>query len=453
MKTMCGLLTAMLLLTSCLKSDDDSKSSLSNDTAIIAFSVGDMNKYTYSTSSTGETVATKTTVKGSDYVFSIDEDNHHIFNADSLPVGTDVKHVVCSVSSLNNGVVLIKSLASDSLFYFTASDSLDFSRPREFFVYASDGTGPKSYTVQLNVHQEEGEQFCWIQHANSEEIASLEAMKAVVLNKSIYVYGTKGGKTVGYKTMDGKTWTPLTEINDKDAYQNMVVMQDDAIYMIADGSLQKTTDGITWKVITNEVDVKRLIAASYTELYAFNDKNKIMVSFDKGETWIEDEWDEDFSWLPTEELAYVCVPLRMTAYADYILLAGISPAIGSVASVWRKIVEYDLQGLLEDKWVYMERTDDNLLGLPQLKNLILLAYDDGVLAFGEADNQFSPIYQSRDNGITWKKNTRYRLPDQFKGNVASFAATTDGKEIWLVSGGTGEVWQGHLNRLAWEEQE
>jgi hypothetical protein len=114
-------------------------------------------------------------------------------------------------------------------------------------------------------------------------------------------------------------------------------------------------------------------------------------------------------------------------------------------------VEYDLQGLLEDKWVYMERTDDNLLGLPQLKNLILLAYDDGVLAFGEADNQFSPIYQSRDNGITWKKNTRYRLPDQFKGNVASFAATTDGKEIWLVSGGTGEVWQGHLNRLAWEE--
>lgn len=450
-KTLCGLLTAMLLLTSCLKSDDNSSSSLYNDTAITAFSIGTLNRYTYSTSSTGETVATKTTVKGSDYIFSIDEENHRIFNADSLPVGTDVKHVVCAVSSLNNGAVLIKSLVSDSLFYFTATDSLDFSKPREFLVYASDGTGPKSYTVQVNVHQEEGEQFCWIQHTNTQEIASLDAMKAVVLDNSLYVYGTKGGKTVGYKTTDGEIWTPLTEINDQNAYQNMVMIQDEAIYMIANGSLQKTTDGITWTELVNNVAVKQLIATSFTELYGYNDDNKIMVSFDKGETWFEDEWDEDASWLPTEELAYVCVPLRMTAYADYILLAGISPAIGSIASVWRKIVEYDLQGLLEDKWVYMERTDNNLLGLPQLKNLMLLAYDDGILAFGAKDNQFSPIYQSRDNGITWKQNTRYRLPDQFKGNVASFAAATDGKEIWLVSGGTGEVWQGHLNRLTWDK--
>lgn len=451
-KTLCGLLTVTLLLTSCIKSNDDNSSSLSNDTAIVSFSIGTLNRYVRTTSSTGEETVTKTTVRGSDYKFSIDEENYCIFNADSLPVGTDVKHVTCSVASMNNGVVYIKSLVGDTLYLVNSTDSLDFSEPREFKVFASDGSAYQTYQVQINVHQEEGEQFCWIQSPSNNEIASLESIKAVMLNSALYVYGLKEGKTVGFMTTDGNSWISLAEIDDKDAYQNMVVIPEDAIYMIANGSLQKTTDGNTWTELVKDVAVKRLIASSKLELYAFDADNKIMVSMDDGLTWEEDELDESLSWFPIEETAYVCVPLRMTEYSDYILLAGISPVIGEIASVWRKIVEYDIQGLA-DKWVYMERTDENQLALPQLKNLVMLSYDDGVLAFGAKDNQFSPVYQSRDNGITWKKNKQYSLPEKFKGNVGSFTATTDGKKIWLVSGGTGEVWQGYLNKLVWDKKE
>ena len=450
-KTLYGLLAVTLLLTSCIKSNDDNSSSLSNDTAIVAFSIGTLNRYVSSTSSTGEETVTKTTVRGSDYKFSIDEEKYCIFNADSLPVGTDVKRVTCSVTTMNNGTVYIKSLEDGIFYLFNTTDSLDFSEPREFKVYASDGSANQTYKVQINVHQEEGDQFCWTQCPSNEEIASLEAMKSVMLNNDLYVYGLKEGKTVGYKTKDGSSWTLLSEIDDKDAYQNMVVIPEYAIYMIINGSLQKTTDGNIWTELVKDVAVTRLIATSKIELYAFDANNNIVVSRDEGQTWEEDELDESLSWFPTEETAYVCVPLKTTEYSDYILMAGISSAIGDIASVWRKIVEYDIQGLA-DKWVYMERTDDNQLALPQLNNVVLLSYDDRVLAFGVKDNQFSPIYQSRDNGITWKKNKQYILPEEFKGNVDSFTATTDGRKIWLVSGGTGEVWQGYLNKLIWDKE-
>ena len=450
-KALCGLLTVSLLLTSCLKSDDDNNSTLSNDAAITSFSLGTLNKYIHTTSSTGADSIYKTTIAGSDYKFSIDQENHRIFNVDSLPIGTDVKHVVCTVSALNNGVVVIKSETSDSLLYFSITDSLNFTNSRELRVYANDGSRYQTYTVNVNVHQEEGEKFVWSQHTLSDEIAALENMKAVFLGNSLYAYGVKSGKTVGYVTTDGETWTSLAEIDDAMAYQNMLICGD-AIYMIANSSLQKTQDGKTWEVIKSDVGVKQLVASSFTELYALSTDYKMMVSKDEGQTWEEDELDEDASWLPTEETAYVCVPLRMTADADYLLLAGTSPAILSISSVWRKIVEYDLQES-EDKWVYMERTDDNLLALPQLLHLQLMAYDDGVLAFGVKDGVFSSIYQTRDNGINWKKNSKYQLPEKFNGNVDSFAAVTDGNEIWLLSGSTGEVWQGHLNRLAWNKKE
>lgn len=450
-KILFWLLTATLLLSSCLKSDDDNNSTLSSDAAITNLSLGTLNRYIHTTSSTGKDSVYKTTFDGSEYKFSIDQEHHRIFNTDSLPTYTDVKHVLCTVSALNNGVVLLKSEISDTLFYFSSTDSLDFSNPRELHVMSSDGSAEQIYSLQVNVHQEEGETFVWSQHSKSNEIAALDNMKAVFLKDALYVYGVQAGKTVGYVTKDGETWTSLEEIDDAEAYQNMLVFGD-AIYMIADGSLQKTNDGKTWEVIKNSVDVKQLIATSYTELYALNADNKIMVSSDEGKTWVEDELDEDASWLPVQETAYVCVPLRMTDYADYILLAGTSPAVSSISAVWRKIVEYDLQGLV-DKWVYMERVDDNLLALPQLHHLQMMAYDDGVLAFGSKDGSFSSIYQTRDNGINWKKNSKYQLPKKFEGDVNSFAAATDGNEIWLLSGGTGEVWQGHLNRLAWNKKE
>lgn len=449
-KVMCGLLAAMTLLASCMK-DNDSSSTLYNDTAITAFSLGTLNRYLHTTSSTGADSVYKVTVTGSDYKFSIDQATHRIFNADSLPAGTDVKHVITYVTTLNNGSVYVKSAKSDSVMYHSSADSLDFSEPRIFLVTASDGSGYEEYTVKINVHQEEGEKFVWKAHANNDDIAALEAAKAVMIDEELFVFGVKAGKTVGYKTTDGESWTALLELEDETAYRNIMTFGGN-LYTLVNGSLQSSADGETWSVVKENVEVSQLVASNSGELYGLSDAGVILFSEDGGETWKEDVFDEDVTWLPQEEIAYACLPVQMTYGAEQIVLAGTSPAIPYYASVWRKISEHDVQSQ-EDKWVYIDRSDNYRFALPQLKNLVMMPYDDGILAWGVEDGEFSSIYQSRDNGIIWKKNTNYKLPEDFNGSTASFAAATDGKEIWLVSGVTGEVWQGHLNKVAWEKSE
>ena len=447
---MCGLLTTILLLASCMKSDDGS-STLYNDTAITAFSLGTLNRYLHTTTSNGLDSIYKVTLTGSDYKFSIDQANHRIFNADSLPTNTDVQHVVCSVSTLNNGTVFIKDLEdSDLLVYYSSADSIDFSTPRKFIVYAADGSGNEEYTVQLNVHKEEGNQFVWLAHHESEEMKSLDAIKAVMFGNQLYVFGAKDGKTLGYTTTDGESWTAITVIDDENAYKNILVFEDN-LYTIANGALQQSADGLEWTIVNAAPDVTQLVAASYSEIYGLTADGTLLFSEDKGINWIEDILDTDKSWLPTEEVAYVCYPANMTYYADYILMAGFSAGVDKISSIWRKIVEYDLQG--EEKWVYMDRTDDNRFALPQLENLILMCYDDGILAWGIKDDGFSSMYQSRDNGIVWKENSYYKLPVDFiESGECAFGAATDGKEIWLI-GNNGQVWQGHLNRVAWDKSE
>lgn len=459
-KGVCGLLTTMMLLVSCIDTDDVTLT-LNNDTAITSFSLGTLNRYMHTTiyTDTAEVDSTyKVTLTGSNYKFSIDESvrPHRIFNADSLPVGTDTKHVLCTITTLNNGLVLFRKLPTDSivaeadtLSYYSSTDSIDFSVPRTLYVYSTDGYGREEYNVQVNVHQEEGEQFVWIRHANNTDIAALEAAKAVSLNNELYVYGLKAGKTVGYKTADGENWTTLTEIDDEMAYRNMVVGDSlRAIYTIANGSLQRTADGDTWSVVKSNVEVTQLVAANSTELYGLTDDGNLQFIKDGDEEWQDDKFDDDYALFPQEEIAYTCIPANMTKDAEQIILAGISPADSVIASVWRKITDAQSQ---QDKWVYMERSDNNQFALPQLKNPVMMPYDDGILAWGIVDGEFSPVYQSRDNGLIWKTNTRYQLPEEFNGSTNCFAATTDGKEIWLVSGESGEVWHGHLNKIVWEK--
>jgi len=450
MKAMCGVLTMILLLASCMKSDDKT-STLYNDTAITAFSLGTLNRYLHTTSSKGTDSIYKVTVTGSDYKFSIDQANHRIFNADSLPVSTDVEHVVCSVSSLNNGSVFIEDTEdSDILHFYSSADSIDFSTPRKFLVYAADGSGYEEYTVQLNVHKEEGDQFRWIIHAESQEMTGMETIKALMIEDQLFAFGVKEGKTLGYMTTDGESWTPIAEFDDENACNNMLVFEN-SLYTIVNGTLKQSNDGTEWTDVNTALDVTQLVAASFSELYGLTSDGTLMISDDNGVTWIEDVLDTDKSKLPTMDVAYICYPANMTYYADYILMAGFSTGVDKISSVWRKIVEYDLQG--DEKWAYMDRSDDNRYALPQLENLILMHYDDGILAWGIKDGTFSPIYQSRDNGIVWKENSYYKLPVYFTQNeVCAFGATTDGKEIWLI-GSNGQVWQGHLNRVAWDRSE
>ena len=95
------MLAATLLTTSCLGSDDDDVTTY-DDVAIMSFTLGTLNRYLTTTSSTGADSTYKTTYAGSSYKMNIDHLGGRIFNSDSLLNGTDNRHVLCTITTSNS---------------------------------------------------------------------------------------------------------------------------------------------------------------------------------------------------------------------------------------------------------------------------------------------------------------------------------------------------------------
>lgn len=388
------LVMTTVIMASCLKSSD-TEVTLYSDAVITNFTLGTLNKYVD---------GTKSTYSASTYLFNIDQSDRGthklkdttivgrcIYLADSLPLGTDLKHVVSTITTLNNGTAIIEDLDDpDSWLYYSSLDSIDFSKPRKVRVYSSDGEAYNQYFISVDAHQEDGEKFVWKLMRND--------------------------------------WQPSVE------------------------ETQTLPDGI-----------KKILGSSTTEQYALSTDNKLMVSHDKGVTWQEEKIAEDADKLPTRDLSLVSYPLAKTDSTDYVLLIGNREVneqnTESTAMVWRKVVDYS-QRAPKAYWTYIERdAEDETYSLPRMADLTMVKYDDGVLAFGaegiggcDITAPYSEIYQSRDNGITWKLTSRYAFPEDFDFSASDVKAVVDSDNfIWLYCTGTGEVWRGRLNRLGWKK--
>lgn len=158
-QVLCVWVMTVNLLSSCL-SNDSSEVTLYDDVAVTAFTLGTLNRQVHTISSTGKDSVYKVTFAGSGYVMAIDQVNRKIFNVQLLPQGTDIAHVLCTVTTRNSGTVTIKSLTSDSLTYYQATDSIDFTKPRILRIFSSSGEYC-DYEVTLNVRQVSKGQLLW----------------------------------------------------------------------------------------------------------------------------------------------------------------------------------------------------------------------------------------------------------------------------------------------------
>lgn len=181
----CVLLTGAVTLSSCLKDDDDDYSDYT-DVAITQFTLGTLNRYVHTTSTkTGNDTVVVNTVTGSNYKMTIDHLNQRIYNVTPLPVGTDAKHVVCTVSARNGGMVALKSATSDTLRWHSSTDSVDFSVPRTFRVYAANGIDTRDYTVTLNVSEDAGVSFEWQLVKTDDALVWTEGMRLEAYGDSV----------------------------------------------------------------------------------------------------------------------------------------------------------------------------------------------------------------------------------------------------------------------------
>ena len=456
------ILSALSCLTSCLKSDND-ETVYYDDAGITSFTLGTLNRYVHTLSKNGADSIYKTTVTGSKYAFYIDQNAREIYNPDSLPYGTDASHIICTVLTKNSGVVAIKSMVSDSVRWYSSSDSIDFTQPREFIVYSNSNKAMTRYKVRVNVHQEEGNVFNWTQAGSSSLFANLKGMKGMAVGKEVLVFGTTGEETVviGYGA-DG--WTQRSSALgafSEDAWKNVV--EKDGVLFMKSGTqlLRRTADG-EWEK-TADVDLQQLVASSSSSLYAISRAGVVVSSDDNGLTWEEEEMDADAALLPTQDISYVCTPVKTNTSLERLVLVGNRNETAyhdeKVAVVWSKIEDRERENVVHS-WSYNGADELAKFPLPRLRGLTVVGYGDGMVAVGGSGlgdcsvNAFAHIYESLDGGLAWKTRSYLPLPSGLQCNDGIVAMMTDAdNNLWLVCGGSGQVWRGRLNRLGWQENQ
>lgn len=462
------LLSAMLLLASCLGNDSE-ETVLYNDAAITSFQITTAKiKYHTTSKVTGEdSTYTVTNTSMSSYVFDIDQNLGRISNTDSLPVGTDASKLLCSYSSKNNGVAAIKSMSSDSIKILLTTDSTDFTSPRTLYVYSSNGENMRTYTVEVNVHKESADSFHWNQLPDNAEFAALNGAKAFFLGEKVVLLGSDGSATKVYSSTDGNAWsTGETSLGGK-AYGN-AVLKGDTLFIIDNNSLIYTTDGNSFTTVAGADDL-RLVGATSGELYAYGKDNSLKVSADGGRSWTDDIVDDDATLLPTEDIASCYMTFAHSDSTDYALIAGsctnYDESTGNTDSLlyrsksvtWRKLVERS-QIKEQGKWIFLSPESSNGYALPRMESLNVFEYGGKIMAFGGAGTgtctkaAYSTFYISNDGGITWKGDSRYNVPSAFDKTATTVATATDSDGyIWLICCGTGQVWRGRLNSMGWQK--
>ena len=322
-----ALFVACLSLTSCMH--DETEVTTYDDMSISSFKLGTLKRYLHTTSSKGMDSVYANTYSAGTYRIAIDQLQHRISNMDSLLPGTDLKHVVCTVTAKNGGMVYLKSIASDTLYYFASgTDSVDFSQPRVFRVFATDGSGSRDYTVTLRARSQAAGVLRW-------------------------TTADKGD----FPHIDGLSLNGLQEVAD------------------------------------------------------------------------------DAEMLPDPVLG--CASWLSATRTDYTLVVGKNKQSEKALVLWRKLTDTTGKG----QWTYMPLADDNPYYLPVMNAVSLVYLEGSILAFGSNGK----IYQSRDQGITWKQNPAYTFPSDFNTTDFCAAAEQNGM-LWLQDMASGKTWKGRLTK-------
>ena len=443
-----ALITATLSLSSCLSSDETTVE-YTHDTAITAFSLGSLDRYTKTKA--GKDTLLKANVTGSDYKFYIDQAQRKIYNVDSLPAGTRTAAVLATITSKNSSPILLMDInKTDSVAaYYSSSDSINFSTSRLIRVYSSDYSAYAQYTVTVYVHKELPYEFKWHELAqNNSQLAAFSDLKAVACGDYIYVFGktAEGTKVLKSAINDGSAWSSITmnESLSSDAYQSAVAL-DGKLYISDGGKVYASADAAIWTVVSDNADIKQLIGASSKNLYAYT-ATGISVSEDKGANWKAEKLDTDKAYLPKQNISMNVAGVLSAKDVENVMLLGTRDKAlkDTVATTWLRTVDYANE---DGQWNYLEIENNKSGKMPWLDQVITCAADTGFVALGSNGKW----YKSQDAGLTWTHDKKVALPGEFS-TAARFAFCRDKQHYyWIIR--NGYVWRGRFNIDGWNKED
>lgn len=191
--------------------------------------------------------------------FSIDLINARIFNADSMPYGTDVHALVPEITT--SGVSALELVVprpgkSDTTYNYLTNptDSIDFSNgPVTMKLTSYNEAVTVNYTISVNVHQVKSDSLAWGNVAYTKlptSLSSVVAQQTVKFDGKAYCLTTDGDRCCMSTSLNpgSKQWESR-EINlGFSPRVETFRASDDALYLLADTrKLYKSTDhGTSW---------------------------------------------------------------------------------------------------------------------------------------------------------------------------------------------------------------
>lgn len=447
------LITAALLaacvtmLTGCGSDDDVAADTTAGDCLLTTAVLGTLNCYQYTKAQDGTDSAYVVTVQGYYYPLSIDHMQGRVYNADSLPVGTDLSRVVFSSFSVS-GIAAIASLQDGRDSVYSYKDSTDFSVTRQISVYARNGNGKRTYDFDLRVHRENPDSFRWQKAGAAAELAGVTQARLLAVDGALTLFGRKAGRTVALRRIagtDGAAWTVDATTMDFETPQ--VAVLHGQYYSLAGGALVRSADGVTWtegEVPWNGLEdgfaADRLVAAGSGSLYVLSD-GRLFGSTD-GWAWAEQTLDEpdefpDAGWAACHNISAV------DGKTENLVMTGLRDGR---PVVWKKVT--DLAGLEHYPWMYLPAEPENIYACPALEDAVMVAYDGAAVLLGRKADGRNVILVSRDQGRTWKDN-EVMLPEEMAEHDCQLAA--DGNSLWIADCTAGVLWTGRFNRLGWAQ--
>ncbi len=450
-----ALMLLSVLIVSCAK--DEEAYVLSNDCYVSGVTLGYTKRMVHVTTQDGKDSTYYVSLNGQYYPMTVDQRNLLIYNEDSLPYGTQVSAMLATVSAA--GYVAYRPAGDEEAQWlsYSATDSINFSTPLSVRVVSMDGTAFREYTLKVNVHRQDADDFTWKQMPAAEVLQGMEQMKSVCWRNRLFVWGyVNGAVKVAYKELVGtQEWTLANTVGCEGADITTLQVLGDRLYMNGmDGVVMTSTDGLTWAT-TGPETVECLVAVGARYVYALSDGR--LYRSEDGRLWQQEKLDEASSFLPVQETASVCY--TMPNGDERILLMGSRDRTvhtGDTSTVvwgkyWNRSWTEDAAG-----WMFFNVAPDNRYVCPCLKNLTLFRYDDLLIACGgeSLDGKHAALdafYVSVDNGITWKTDDVLLPPAALKGTRKPLAVAVDDEAfIWMVCGT--DVWRGRLNRLGFEKK-
>lgn len=385
--------------------------------------------------------------------FSIDLNTGVIFNADSLPKGTNVSRLVPSITFGNTmykaKLKFLKDNETDTVIDYLTNpdDSIDFTHPVILDVVAQDTVSSFTYTIKVNVHTQIPDTVIWDRLSTSplpSTYSAPVAQKTIYKNSTAYslIEEYNGEYTLAScRDLNEGTWEKENIIFDFNPEIESLTSTSEYFWILSEeGNLYNSIDGLQWED-TGQTWLSILGAYGESLLGVKEDElNFYHTCYPLLENFIETPLESDFPVYGTSPLGVV---ENEWANTDFAIFAGGKTINGTISSaVWA----FD-----GDNWAIINDSDLPALEMPMMAHYVvyrdtpyifLKREFDVWLLFGGVDENGAmnrKVYMTYDNGVNWSlAPEKMQLPNSvpsLKGAnliVAGYELTADLSDAWTL---------------------